>query len=201
LEIFEAINGRSSVRWFKPDSVPDYVLMRLLNAAIRAPTAMAMEQWYFIVVKSDEMRKKVHDLLMEAHTFYYAQANIRSLDTSRIQELHKRFSQGMYRAPVYIVAYLDLRAQALKEEYRELEELFGVETVSAALENIALTAVSLGLGTCWIGVTNFIEKKLNAILNPPDGCKLIALMPLGYPTEEVKPRSRKKTLEAVTKII
>jgi nitroreductase len=107
----------------------------------------------------------------------------------------------MYKAPVYIVAYLDLRTQVLKKEYHGLEELFGVETVSAALQNIALASVSLGLGTCWVGVTSFIEKKLNEVLNSPDRCKLVALMPLGYPSEEVKSRPRKKTLKEVTKII
>lgn len=201
MEIFEAIHCRNSARWFKSEPVADDVLTKVLEAAIRAPTAMGMEQWHFIIAKSEDIRNKVWELLKEAHLTYYNKANIRSLDPSRMQELQNRFDKGMYKAPAYVVAYLDLRTRAIKEEYRNLEEFWGIETVSAALENVALAAVALRLATCWIGVINLVEEKLNALLTPPDGCKLVALMSIGYPSEETKPRPRTKTLNEVTKII
>jgi len=46
---------------------------------------------------------------------------------------------------------------------------------------MSLTAVGLGLGTCWIGL--FDEKKLKDLLHIPPEIRVVALMLLGYPSD------------------
>lgn len=62
--------------------------------------------------------------------------------------------------------------------------------VAIALEHIALQAVEEGLGTCWIGA--FDEAAVKEALGIPrtDDVRVIELMPLGYPADSLRPKSR-----------
>ncbi len=198
MDVFEAIKRRTSVRWFKLDPVEDSLIQRILEAGTRAPTAMGMEQWFFIVVKSAEMQERIWELLKKAHIYYYSEARANKLiEEEKLRKLKERLNQGMYRAPVYVVAYLRVSRRGLREDYSEIENAWGIESVSAAIENISLAATALGLGTCWVGVVNFLEDEFNEVLRPPDGCKLIAVLPLGIPLKETNPRPRKELREVV----
>jgi nitroreductase len=53
--------------------------------------------------------------------------------------------------------------------------------VAIALEHIALAAHAEGLGTCWIGA--FSQGDVGKILGVPDSCKVVGLMPVGYPAD------------------
>jgi nitroreductase len=52
-----------------------------------------------------------------------------------------------------------------------------------------LAAANEGLGTCWIGA--YKEAEVKKVLKIPDGVKVIALTPLGYPVQEPPARPRK----------
>jgi nitroreductase len=69
-DFFEVVGSRASVRRFRPNPVPDEAIKRILWAATRAPTAGGRENWFFVVVKSEEARREVHRLLIEAHLRY-----------------------------------------------------------------------------------------------------------------------------------
>ncbi|RLF28465.1 MAG: nitroreductase [Thermoplasmata archaeon] len=64
-----------------------------------------------------------------------------------------------------------------------------------AFEHIALEAVELGLGTCWIGA--FDEKKVSRILNLPNNLETVILMTVGYP-QEIPPPTPRKKLDEIT---
>ena len=59
--------------------------------------------------------------------------------------------------------------------------------VTIALDHLTLAAVEEGLGTCWIGA--FDEGELKKLLGIPDQAKIVALTPVGYPSD---PRALKE---------
>jgi nitroreductase len=61
--------------------------------------------------------------------------------------------------------------------------------LSIAVDHMTLAARDLGLGTCWIGA--FDQDKARAVLGIPASVQIIALLPLGYPTEWPPARQRK----------
>lgn len=72
----------------------------------------------------------------------------------------------------------------------------GTVDLSIALDHLTLRAAEEGLGTCWIGA--FDQKKTKEILNLPREHKVIALMPLGYPTRKLeKGGKQRKPLEDI----
>lgn len=72
----------------------------------------------------------------------------------------------------------------------------GTVDLAIALDHLTLRAAEEGLGTCWIGAFN--QERTREILEIPDDCKVIALMPLGYPTSEPGPgNKRRKELDEI----
>ena len=67
--------------------------------------------------------------------------------------------------------------------------------LAIAIENMALTAWDLGIGSCWIGAYSEPEAKL--LLGIPDHLRVVSLLTLGYPDEEPKPKMRKALGEIV----
>ena len=57
MNVYEAIKKRRSVRDYKPESVPEESLKRILEAGRLAPSAHNAQDWKFIVVKDSEKRK------------------------------------------------------------------------------------------------------------------------------------------------
>jgi nitroreductase len=69
--------------------------------------------------------------------------------------------------------------------------------VALAMENIALAACGFGLGTVHIGL--FDHKKVETMLDVPDGFCVIEMMTLGHPDGDVKTPPRKELNEIVFK--
>ncbi len=73
-------------------------------------------------------------------------------------------------------------------------EAYAVD-LSIAVDHMTLAAVSLGLGTCWIGA--FDQDRAREVLGIPREYKIVTLLPLGYPADKPKPKSRKSLDEIV----
>jgi len=57
--LFEAIYSAGSIRRLRPDPVPDDVISKVLDAAVRAPSGSNAQSWVFIVVKDAAKRKQM----------------------------------------------------------------------------------------------------------------------------------------------
>lgn len=65
-----------------------------------------------------------------------------------------------------------------------------------AVDHITLAAAAEGLGTCWIGA--FSQEEVKKILNIPKEYKVAALLPLGFPADSPKAKTRKDLEELVS---
>ncbi len=68
--------------------------------------------------------------------------------------------------------------------------------LAIAIDHMTLAAVEEGLGTCWIGA--FSQEEVKKVLNIPENCKVVALLPLGVPADSAGPKSRKPLKEIVS---
>lgn len=59
MDVFTAINGRRSVRAYKPAEVEEEKLKKILEAARLSPSASNRQDWRFIVVRNTETRKRL----------------------------------------------------------------------------------------------------------------------------------------------
>ncbi|KPV61936.1 MAG: nitroreductase A [Candidatus Bathyarchaeota archaeon BA2] len=59
MEIFDAIKGRRSIRKYTKDFVPEDFIVKILDAGRWAPSAGNSQPWNFIVLRDEELRKRV----------------------------------------------------------------------------------------------------------------------------------------------
>ena len=58
--VFQAILARRSVRSYKPNNPGPNIIKTLLEAAVRAPTAMHEEPWAFVVIQDEKLLKLIN---------------------------------------------------------------------------------------------------------------------------------------------
>lgn len=74
----------------------------------------------------------------------------------------------------------------------EQHESFLLQDCSAAIENLLLCAHGLGLGACWVGAHPLQEacREIKKLLNLPPPFVPVAAISLGFPGEQLAPRTR-----------
>jgi len=168
MDVLEVIKGRRSIRAFKNQDVPAEIVEELIDAARWAPSAGNIQPWEFIIVRKPRIKRR----LVEA-----------ALGQMFIEE-----------APVVIVVCADEERSSQGYGVRG-KTLYCIQDTAAAMQNIHLTAYSLGLGTCWVGA--FREEETREILKIPHGIRPVAIVPIGYPAEAPTARMRKSTSQIV----
>ncbi len=115
---------------------------------------------------------------------------IRDANTRKMLSEAARNQRFVAEAPVVIAAC------SVESDYVMLcgQPAYTIDT-AIAVDHMTLAAVEEGLGTCWIGA--FDEKKVKEILNIPDQVRVVALLPLGYPSAMPRPTPRKSLDEIV----
>src|SRR3989337_1712803 len=68
MDVFEAIYSTRAMRRLKPDPVPDDLIWKVLDAAIRAPSGGNRQPWNFIVIKDEDTKKQIAGRHLDACT-------------------------------------------------------------------------------------------------------------------------------------
>jgi nitroreductase len=154
------IFGRRSVRVYSPGEIDERTLTKLLEAAMAAPSAMTKDPWRFVVVR----------------------------DPKTLAKLAKALPGGrmLPTAALAIVVCGDLEA-AFEQNISYL-----LQDCSASIENLLLCAHVLGLGACWVGIHPAEDslRQTKAILSLPGPVLPVAAISIGYPGEQLEPRTR-----------
>jgi nitroreductase len=173
VEFADVVRRRHMVRDYDPDRpVPADVTDRLLEHAIRAPSAGFSQGWAFLVLESPGERER----------FWTATTSGADPDP---------WLTRMRRAPLLIVpmshkaAYLDRYAEPDKgwtdrDEARWPVPYWDIDTGMAALLML-LTAVDEGLGACFFGIPPEHLAAFRAAFGVPDPYTPIGCLTVGYP--------------------
>ena len=180
MEVLEAIKTRRSIRRYKTTPVDDKTLELVLEAARWAPSWKNTQCWRFIVIRDDNVKNEIADCLIKS------KRDDKLVDNAS--------TMAVRQAPILIVACAELGKSGLNTGVFATDkgDWYMFDT-ALAMQNLALEAHALGLGTVHVGL--FDAKKVAAILNVPEGFCVVSMTPLGYPDEQPAPRSRKELSE------
>jgi nitroreductase len=196
----ELAKHRRSMRRFKPDPVPDQSIEKIIEAARWAPSGYDSQPWEFLVLKN----KKLKDVVtaFDLHSAVLKRVKAAGSSEERIRHMSQPWldeDQDYRSAPVIIVLYGDERARAGLPDMGKMDptrtRLVVHSSLACAFIYMELAAASLGLATQWLGGDAEAHKNLKILLGMPDELEPYALMPLGYPAYEPRPkllRDRKK---------
>lgn len=167
MELQKVIEDRRSIRIYKEDFVSMSILEEGIRMATLAPSAHNRQPWLFKIVSNEE-KEQIAFLLEEK--------------TKGIQGHTGPHTANIIRnVPSLIMVFLVNE----KQEDREMDLL----SVGAALENMILYFTDVGLGTLWIGNTNYIQEEIKELLHVP--YETISCIGVGYKNQDPHARPRK----------
>lgn len=201
MDFWDTVTGRRSVRSFLNKPVSDEDIARIVAAAAVAPSAGDQKNWRFIAVKGTKFRSNMREAVVAR--IDELTAKMTSPRAKKEFLSYSRYFTFFADAPcvvaVVMTPYDSLTGRILARV--EGDKLYtstaGLQSVSAAIENLILAAEALGLGSCWMTGPMLARLELEKILSvsPPD--QLIALIPIGYPKAKPKPNKLPKDLASI----
>jgi nitroreductase len=200
--LFEAMYSARSLRRFKPDPVPDEVITRVLDAAIRAPSGSNAQGWLFVVVKDPEKRRRLGAIYQKGSKLLIQLYAERPRAAHFTDEQYRRFMSSvtylfdhMGEAPVLLLACLKsspapsgMSADVQSAMARAARTVGS--SIYPAVQNIILACRASGLGTVLTTIHTFFEDEVKAVVGLPSDISTFALMPIGYPRGKFGPVRR-----------
>ena len=181
-----AIAARRSIRRFKDRPVPSETVEAILTAGTQAPSAKNRQPWRLVVVQGDRRAEMARAM----------RQGIANCQASGIPLGSAKGSAGiMEEAPVTVFVFHPEGLHPWQE--RSWEQTFvdvtNIQSVGAAIQNMLLAALDLGLGSLWICDVFYAYDELRAWLDEPG--QMIAAVAFGYAAENPAARPRRPVHE------
>ena len=171
--VYRAILTRRDTRGeFLPDPIPDATLSRLLIAAHHAPSVGYMQPWSFVVVRSPEVRSRVHAAFKTAH----AEAALMFPEDKR--DVYSALKlEGIMEAPVNLCITCDRDRAGPVVIGRTHIPTMDLFSSVCAVQNLWLAARAEGLGIGWVSI--FDNEVVRQALGIPEAIVPVAYLCLG----------------------
>jgi len=196
MDLIDIVENRKSARAFRPDPVTREQVEDILRSVVRAPSAINLQPWEFIVVMGEEkarLSRRLIKLYREkqiscspgnvkplADAFSKRGAESFMLMNPFLEKMGQEFNQfinegscNFYGAPVAVIFCLD---NAFSEAR--------LVDIGIALGYFILIAHNMGFSTCPIGLINAYEDDMKEILNISENKDVVIGIALGYPDLE-----------------
>lgn len=183
----EAIRKRRSVRKFQTKAIPHEDLLKILAAGIEAPSGKNRQPWRFVVVRGNGKKEMIEIL----------KKGVEAEEDEEWKKWAMNSVNIMNDAPVSVLVFNKYGDRPWKEQSIEqrFQELVDVQSVGAAIENMALAATALGIGSLWICDVFIAYDELCAWGGQDN--QLVAALTLGYSADDSTFRYRKNIDEVV----
>ncbi|MEA5002079.1 MAG: nitroreductase family protein [Christensenella sp.] len=178
MEFLEGIKGRRSVRKFKDEQVGHDVLGRVVEAAACAPSWKNAQIARYIVIEDTALKNEIADnCVMD---FAFNAATIKNAPA------------------LVIVTYVAGRSGFERDGSfsTSKEDRWEMFDAGIASQTFCLAAHNEGLGSVIMGI--FDDEKVAAAAGVPEGQKVAALIPIGYPDESPQMPKRKTADELLS---
>ncbi|OEU46260.1 MAG: nitroreductase [Desulfobulbaceae bacterium S5133MH15] len=170
----DIIKERRSIRRFTDQAVEQEKLDEIIEAARWAPSWGNLQCCEIVIVQKAEKKKKLAELLSAKNPA----------------------SKVMENGPLVIaVCGRPEKSGYYKGKQQTRYQHWFMYDLGIVSQNICLKAHELGLGSVMVG--SFDHPKVEALLNVPAGCELVALIPIGYPDHSPSPPKRKEVEDFV----
>jgi len=215
MNLLEAIENRKSIRKFKPDPLSRVMLKEILQAALRAPSAINTQPWECWVVGGETLQQLSRELFAEATKESPSRAEFKLTEIWKDTYLNRMRENGKGLFELLGIERQDREKR--KAFSLSMNKFFGApQVIFLCLDsslgdyslfdcgcfalNICLLATSKGLGTCiqesGVRYPDIIRKYVPI----PVEKKILVAIAIGYPDEQAvinRFRSTRETLENV----
>lgn len=181
--LMDALHSTPARRYLSEESIPDEIIIDLLNAAIRAPSGGNNQGWGWLVLKDKLKKAQISEWYREGWESAYGVRKSKILNkTDESDSLGPRnflsaehLANNIQHAPVWIIAIL--RNAATSKNPRAGASIYG------AVQHLMLAARAYGIGATLTTLYSSHEDDVKRLLGIPNDAMTMALIPLGYPSK------------------
>ncbi|MDP2912470.1 MAG: nitroreductase family protein [Candidatus Omnitrophota bacterium] len=192
MDLLDLIKSRRTIRKYKDKKVPRDLIEKVVEAARWAPSAHNTQPWKIIAMDDKEKIGRIAGILDKKADDLFSGFNV----------VMRNAAKNLKGSPSLLFVYADgvmsEKFGKLDPPYSEIGDIFEIQSIAAAIENMQLASHSMKLGMVWYGMPLFCEKEVNDALGEKG--RLMAIMGLGYPDEEPEARE-KKSLQDILKFV
>ncbi|MFF3290139.1 nicotinate-nucleotide--dimethylbenzimidazole phosphoribosyltransferase [Streptomyces sp. NPDC003023] len=175
--VLRVMRERRDIRnGFRGDPIPHEVLLRVLEAAHTAPSVGHSQPWDFVVIRSAETRRTMHELAQRQREAY-----AKSLPKGRAKQFKELKIEAILDTPVNIVVTADPTRGGRHTLGRHTQPQMAPYSSALAVENLWLAARAEGLGVGWVSF--FDEREMVRTLGLPEHLEVVAYLCVGYVDE------------------
>ncbi|MEV1082957.1 nicotinate-nucleotide--dimethylbenzimidazole phosphoribosyltransferase [Streptomyces sp. NPDC050211] len=175
--VLKVMRERRDIRnGFRSDPIPHEVLLRVLEAAHTAPSVGHSQPWDFVVIRSADTRRTMHELAMRQRDAY-----AKSLPKGRAKQFKELKIEAILDTPVNIVVTADPTRGGRHTLGRHTQPQMAPYSSALAVENLWLAARAEGLGVGWVSF--FDEREMVRTLGLPEHLEVVAYLCVGYVDE------------------
>ncbi|MFF3614119.1 nicotinate-nucleotide--dimethylbenzimidazole phosphoribosyltransferase [Streptomyces sp. NPDC002580] len=175
--VLRVIRERRDIRnGFRSDPIPHDVLLRVLEAAHDAPSVGHSQPWDFVVIRSADTRRNMHELAQRQREAY-----AKSLPKGRAKQFKELKIEAILDTPVNIVVTADPTRGGRHTLGRHTQPQMAPYSSALAVENLWLAARAEGLGVGWVSF--FDEREMVRELGLPEHLDVVAYLCVGYVDE------------------
>ncbi|MGM1079990.1 nicotinate-nucleotide--dimethylbenzimidazole phosphoribosyltransferase [Streptomyces sp. H28] len=175
--VLKVMRERRDIRnGFRSDPIPHEVLLRVLEAAHTAPSVGHSQPWDFVVIRSADTRRSMHELAMRQRDAY-----AKSLPKGRAKQFKELKIEAILDTPVNIVVTADPTRGGRHTLGRHTQPQMAPYSSALAVENLWLAARAEGLGVGWVSF--FDEREMVRALGLPEHLEVVAYLCVGYVDE------------------
>jgi coenzyme F420-0:L-glutamate ligase / coenzyme F420-1:gamma-L-glutamate ligase len=193
----ELLYSRRSVRRYTDQPVDRPTLLRLLDAATRAPSAHNRQPWRFLAITDSKAKREIADAMGER----LRADRLADGDNEAVveQDLH-RSKLRVGNAPALVFVFFNVRELDAypDQRRRDAEYTMAVQSTAMAMQNLLLAAHAEGLGACLMCAPLFCPDTVTAKLGVAPDWVPQSLVVLGWPAARPPHRSRLALSEVAT---
>jgi nitroreductase len=190
--------SQRTLRRYKPDPVPDELITKLIDAAIRAPSGGNRQPWSFIIIRDAASKQKIGEWYLDAWNQTYDRIPQDQRDQfdpqfARVYRSAQYLAHHMAEAPVLILVC----SQATPVP-NSIAGSSHYGSIYPAVQNLLLAARAAGLGAALITLPLWSTWRARRILGLPWNVTPCAVVPLGWPLGKYGPTTRRPVEDVVS---
>jgi nitroreductase len=200
-DMLEWLRSRRSVRTFSTEPVARDVVVRILEAAITAPSSTNRQPWRFAVVRAPAMRQAVVDAVAR-RTAEMKAIIARSHHAEDFGNYGDFFHEPLAAAQVIVIPqyreYPDLIANLIESGGGDPARFSTASAMQAelvststAIMTLLLQAHAESLGACMMAGPMVARTEIQALLGIEEPWRMVGAIAIGHPTGDAPARGRK----------
>lgn len=184
MDVLDAIRTTGTCRYFRPDPVPEGLLVQALDAARFAPQGGNLQPVRWILVQDSTTRRALKQLYLPIWQRYVGQVSGGGRRTGAGEQALRAandFAEHLDEVPVIAVACAKVRQLWATDEALDRLSIVGGASVYPTVQNFCLSLRALGVASAITTLLCEVEPEVKELLDIPDDVATACHIAVGYP--------------------